>query len=176
MERKSSLDKTPVENALHIPQQWLEACRSAKGYALLDGAQWPQAVASNPALVEVARIQLLDGTPEHEAAAYGPLLLDISPTQHKAAAYLAELQSKKASVIWLTASVSLAKLGEALQYRLYPTAPDGDALFLRFYDPRVLFDLETTLSTAQWTELLSPALSWTYWYPARGFIHYYRKA
>lgn len=117
-------------------------------YALVDGAQY-SAQFGKSLMAHAGLYPLFAGTPDAALAHAGPWLVDVELADSALIAVLAALEHTAPAVTWLIAQQDLDGLAQLLQLRLDTELPDGRTALLRFWDPRVLFNLAELLDPAQ---------------------------
>ena len=117
-------------------------------YALVDGAQY-SAQLGKPLTVHAGLYPLFAGTPDAALAHAGPWLVDVELADSALIAVLAALELAAPAVTWLIAQQDLDGLAQLLQLLLDAELPDGRTALLRFWDPRVLFNLAELLDPSQ---------------------------
>jgi hypothetical protein len=119
-----------------------------------------------------AALGLFAGMPEQDAQSAGPFLLQLNPfeTTHEARiSWLIKAQILAPCVTWIWSEAIPSVLHRHLQQQLIAKLPDGNEALLRFYDPRVLQQLLTTLfNTEQKKALLGPIVRWHWYLPETG--------
>ncbi len=129
-------------------------------FALVDGLQYEQHTGRRLSRSPGFSLALFDGTPDAVLAHAGPWLLNVEQAAPELVATLYELEAAMPAVVWLIASRSMLTLGMALTNRLEVTMPDGRAGMMRFYDPRTLKALVSTLDNEQRQEFFGCAEEW----------------
>ncbi|CAN7621240.1 DUF4123 domain-containing protein [Pseudoduganella sp. LjRoot289] len=117
-------------------------------YALVDGAQYRSQLGETLAGQDGFH-SLFAGTPDAALAHAGPWLIDAERVGGKLVDTLAVLEQAAPAVTWLIAPQDLAGLAQLLQLKLDTELPDGRTALLRFWDPRVLFNLAELLEPGQ---------------------------
>jgi hypothetical protein len=117
-------------------------------YALVDGAQYRAEVGATLAAQE-GFYSLFTGTLDAALGHAGPWLIDAEFAGKPMIEALAALEQASPAVTWLIAQQNLAGLAKLLQLNLDIELPDGRTALLRFWDPRVLFNLADLLDPSQ---------------------------
>lgn len=91
---------------------------------------------------------LFTGTDDEPLAHAGPWLLEISSPSDSQLSRLARLEEAH-GVSWIYAEQPMHGLAQLLQLYLDVQLPDGRQSLLRFWDPRVLYQLTQVLSEEQ---------------------------
>lgn len=128
-------------------------------YALVDGAQY-SAQLGTPLTRQTGHYPLFVGTPDAALAHAGPWLVDVALADDALIEVLAALEQALPSVTWLIAPQSLDSLAQLLQLNLDIELPDGRAALLRFWDPRVLFNLAELLDSEQRESFFAHVEEW----------------
>jgi Domain of unknown function (DUF4123) len=102
---------------------------------------------------------LFDGTDDAALAYAGPWAIDAGERRNLCAQLLAQ-EAAAPQVSWLIAGVPFDGLVQLLRLKLDVLMPDGSAGLLRFYDPRVLYGLATTLTDPQREEFFGHIQEW----------------
>jgi Domain of unknown function (DUF4123) len=138
--------------ALKTQQPHLVLC------ALLDGLAYEQALGQRLE-TDAGCVALLDGTEDAALAYAGPWVVDAEQQPKLCRDELAH-EDLAQQVSWLIASVPFDGLVQLLRLKLDVRLPDGGVGLLRFYDPRVLYGLATTLTPAQRAEFFDHIHEW----------------
>jgi hypothetical protein len=139
-------------DALKADQRHLLLC------ALVDGLAFEQVhgerMEQGPGCVA-----LFDGTDDAALAYAGPWLVDAAQHQELRDQLLAH-EATAPQVSWLIAGVPFDGLVQLLRLKLDVRMPDSSTGLLRFYDPRVLYSLATTLTDRQREEFFGHIHEW----------------
>jgi Domain of unknown function (DUF4123) len=138
--------------ALKTQQPHLVLC------ALLDGLAYEQARGQRLE-TDAGCTALLDGTEDAALAYAGPWVVDAEQQPKLCSDQLGQ-DDLTPHVSWLIAGVPFDGLVQLLQLKLDVRLPDGTVGLLRFYDPRVLYGLATTLTTAQRADFFGHIVEW----------------
>lgn len=117
-------------------------------YALVDGYQYEQHMGERIPYQPATDRPLFFGTEYAALADAGPWLINIADITAQVPPMDA-LERALPSVSWLITPVGLDGLAQLLQLKLDARLPDGRRVLLRFYDPRVLGNLNATLDRRQ---------------------------
>jgi Domain of unknown function (DUF4123) len=139
-------------DALKTQQPHLVLC------ALLDGLAYEQALGQRLEH-NAGCIALLDGTEDAALAYAGPWVIDAIQQPKLCSDQLAQ-EDLAPQVSWLIASVPFDGLVQLLRLKLDVRLPDGSVGLLRFYDPRVLYGLATTLTPGQRADFFDHIYEW----------------
>lgn len=131
-------------------------------FALVDGQAF-QALHGQSLQPGPGKRALFDGTPDAPLAPAGPWLLDLTQPLTEAEQLLAR-ERDAPHVSWLLAELTLDGLAQLLQLQLDAWLPDGRTALLRFYDPRVLYGLATTLTAPQRVAFFAHIQEWHFEY------------
>jgi Domain of unknown function (DUF4123) len=127
-------------------------------YALFDGLAYEQAIGQRIETDAGCR-GLLEGTEDTALAFAGPWVVDVEQQRRLCAEQLThELLAPQVS--WVIAGVPFDGLTQLMQLKLEVRLPDGGVGLLRFYDPRVLYGLATTLTPAQREDFFGHIQEW----------------
>ncbi|WP_411849708.1 DUF4123 domain-containing protein [Stenotrophomonas sp. LGBM10] len=130
-------------------------------YIILDAAVRPDAPDALLRLAPPASYRsLFLGTPDAKAAASGPWLLAPADAP-QLSQWLTEVERHDPNAITLLTSMRpfeavFAHLKALLTLHL----PEGHTGLLRYYDPRVMAQLQRVLTAEQWHSLLAPFTGW----------------
>jgi len=127
-------------------------------FALVDGLLFEEAHGRRLER-SAACVALFDGTDDAPLAHAGPWLVDTG----RLASLRDELHTREAEaphVSWIIAAAPFDALVRSLRARLDVRLTDGNVGLLRFYDPRVLYGLATTLSARQREDFFEPVCEW----------------
>jgi Domain of unknown function (DUF4123) len=102
---------------------------------------------------------LFDGTDDAALAYAGPWAVDAGEQRDLCDQLLAQ-EAAAPQVSWLIAGVPFDGLVQLLRLKLDVRLPDGSIGLLRFYDPRVLYSLATTLTDHQREEFFGHVHEW----------------
>jgi hypothetical protein len=127
-------------------------------YALVDGLVFEQ-VHQEPMPQEAGCAALFAGTDDAALAAAGPWLVDAAQQPALCDRLLAQ-EAGAPLVSWLITSVPFDGLVQLLRLKLDVRLPDGSIGLLRFYDPRVLHSLATTLTGPQREDFFGHIHEW----------------
>lgn len=127
-------------------------------YALIDGLVFEQQMGQQ---VEHAPgcAALFAGTEDAALAAAGPWLISAA-LQPDLCHRLRTQEDRAPLVSWLVAGVPFDGLVQLLRLKLDVRLPDGRIGLLRFYDPRVLYSLATTLTGPQREDFFGHIHEW----------------
>ncbi|MGF1706671.1 DUF4123 domain-containing protein [Enterovibrio baiacu] len=107
-------------------------------------------------------IPLFENTP-FEHIEYGPVLIDLSYEPEAKKAYIAHSEEMPSAILFTTTDiVRVSKLASLLKGRLIANTESAQALF-RFYDPRMMLPLLSTISAEERAQLF-PSINSIYWY------------
>jgi hypothetical protein len=135
-------------------------------YALVDGFQYEQHTGERLHYQRNINRPIFMGTEDEPLAHAGPWLIDTSraPDQLQ---LLNELEQALPSVSWLISPIDLEGLSQLLQLKLDAQLPDGRKVLLRFYDPRVLYNLWQTMNDEQRAEFVHLIDEWHFLHDGR---------
>ncbi len=127
-------------------------------YALVDGLVFEQ-LQGDPLQAQTGCTALFSGTDDAALAAAGPWLVE-ALSQVDLCSRLAALQADAPVVSWLITGVPFQGLAQLLRLKLNARLPGGSVGLLRFYDPRVLHSLASTLTGAQREDFFGHIHEW----------------
>lgn len=134
-------------------------------YALVDGLVFEQ-IQGKSLAVGAGCDPLFAGTEDAALAAAGPWLIDATERADLRDALLAE-EARAPIVSWLISDVPFGGLVQLLKLKLNVRLPDRSIGLLRFYDPRVLYGLATTLTAPQRAEFFAHIQEWHFMHNGR---------
>jgi hypothetical protein len=126
---------------------------SERLFAILDGARDPEIKARHLRL-NLPFVSLYRGEPEETLGGVGPLLVCVDTTD--LVTWLLRDGWGKSWGIFFTANVSLEDLRRHFRHFLLVRDPDGQELYFRFYDPRVLRVYLPTCTARETIQFLGP--------------------
>lgn len=133
-------------------------------YALVSAGQCQEgAVADMTASHELACERLFMKTPEAEMADVGPWLIEIPSGPGQPLLETLAQQTAMQALSLLSSPVRLPILGEHLRSFMSGVLPDGSPVLLRYFDPRIGFDMFTHWTEATQQRFAKPLASWTGW-------------
>lgn len=110
---------------------------------------------------------LFEGTPEEHLVEVAPLLISTPRDDERLISWLTQLEQASPSVSWIGSPYALPVLAPMLSRRLKCEINDDQQVVLRFYDPRILLGLPSTLTAQQKRYFFAPVSSWIAWEPRR---------
>ncbi|SFP40862.1 protein of unknown function [Variovorax sp. OK605] len=133
-------------------------------YALVSAGQCEEgAVSHMVAMHELVAERLFMQTPEAEMADIGPWLIEM-PTAPSASLRRSLAHQAAAQAVTLLGSpLRLPKLCEHLRGFLSGTLPDGSPVLLRYFDPRIGFDMLAHWPAAAQRQFTQPLAWWAGW-------------
>lgn len=135
-------------------------------YALVDGLVFEQ-VHEEPMPQHAGCAALFAGTEDAALAAAGPWLVDAA-LQPDLCERLRAQEASVPLVSWLIAGVPFDGLVQLLRLKLDVRLPDGSIGLLRYYDPRVLHSLATTLTGPQREDFSGYIHEWHFMHNGQG--------
>jgi hypothetical protein len=139
-------------DALKADQQHLSLC------ALVDGLVFEQ-VHGRRMEPGPGCVALFESTEDAALAYAGPWVVDAAEQRDLCDQLLAQ-EAAAPQVSWLITGVPFDGLVQLLRLKLDVRLPDGSTGLLRFYDPRVLYSLATTLTDRQREEFFGHIHEW----------------
>jgi len=139
-------------------------------YALIDCAIHNNAYQElTSRFVGVRWRSLFEDTPEEDLLDVSPILVAI-PSDERGkllVQWLLAYERSSPSVTWIDSRMSLSNLGTMLTSRMVCRINEDDLVVLRFWDPRILLGLPSTLDAEQRRHFFAPVVEWTAWEPRR---------
>ncbi len=127
-------------------------------FALIDGLVYEQVHGCRFEQI-AGSAALLEGTDDAALAYAGPWLID-AEQQPDLCNELRHRESQAPHVSWLISSLPFDGLVQLLRLKLDVRLPDRRIALLRFYDPRVLHGLATTLTASQREDFFGHIVEW----------------
>ena len=127
-------------------------------FAVVDGLLYEQTHGERLASGQ-GSAALFDGTDDSALAWAGPWVVDAEQMQDLRDQLLVK-EGQAPHVSWIIASLPFDGLVQLLRLKLDVRLPDGSIGLLRFYDPRVLYSLATTLTVPQREEFFGHIMEW----------------
>lgn len=131
-------------------------------YGLIDGAQYPEAVAPWVFAFSPEVRSLFEGLPEEDAGNAAPLLFEIDNLHAEWMRQIDQMDQYRPCLTVLRSPLAIDDLKTHLQRFLFADIGDGMVVLLRFFDPRTLPSLLATLSEDLRAALTAPILAWLY--------------
>lgn len=145
-----------------------EADPALQLYALVDGLQFETFAGQSIQPRNGVRRALFAGTEDAPLAQAGPWLIAMREAQAELP-QLVELERARPAVSWLITAMDLDGLALVLQLKLDAEMPDGKKALLRFYDPRVLFNLFNIMTHEQRVDFFGHIEEWHFLYEGRRY-------
>ncbi|KVT53058.1 hypothetical protein WK53_07905 [Burkholderia ubonensis] len=149
---------TVVERFRTYPNRHFDAMRV---YALVDGLQYQQHTGQQLEPIDDIAVSLFAGTTDIALAHAGPWLIYTKDAQGRIAE-LDALETARPGVVWLFASADLETLAGKMRPHLSVRLSNSKSAMLRFWDPRVLHELNQSLQSKQERALFKTAREWLY--------------
>jgi Domain of unknown function (DUF4123) len=143
-------------NALKAAQPHLQL------FALLDGLVYQQ-LCGQRLEQSAGRAALFDGTEDAALSYAGAWLFDAQELPEFCNQELAQIAIAP-HVSWLISSLTFDGLVQVLRLKLDVRLPDGSTGLLRFYDPRVMYSLATTMTAPQRQDFFEHIHEWHFTY------------
>ncbi len=138
-------------------------------YAVVDPASWPDAYKQLRDLRSTSRaMSLFDDTPLAKDEAVAPLVVSLDLADDSLMAQLLAVAEEMPCIVWLASPLSLHDLVSNLRVKLWAELDDGTPLTLRFFDPRVLPELDKTFDDSQRHRLHDGIARW--WFKDRNRV------
>ena len=161
---ESNQRDTNFGSLIQLVKQQDEQGRSL--YAIVDPASWPEAHKRLHALKASGKaVSLFDDTPLAHDDEVAPLVIVIDTADERLVQQLLTVAEEKPAVLWLAAPAPLDVLVAGLRTKLWAELDDGTPITLRFFDPRVLPELDRTLDDSQRERLHDGVACW--WFEDR---------
>ena len=129
----------------------------AQLYALVDGGQFADTF--KEAFPANRGRSLFEGSTDEPLAHAGPWLVDVEG-ERALCNQLVESETTAPLCSWIITSVPMQGLLQLLQLRMETKLPSGQFAVLRFFDPRVLHRLASTLTPPQREEFFTGIDEW----------------
>ncbi|MWP48051.1 DUF4123 domain-containing protein [Gilliamella sp. Pas-s27] len=137
-------------------------------YTLVDGLEYERLFRNE--LIQDKNILPLFIRPNNKEVAFaGPWLIDIMQVDKNVQNSLLQLEKTYSSVTWLISILRLDYLFNQLENQLHLRLPDKRNALLRYYDPRVLNNLQNVLTADQFKLFTLNINDWLYFHNN----HYY---
>ncbi|WP_322064121.1 DUF4123 domain-containing protein [Burkholderia ubonensis] len=149
---------TVVERFRTYPNRHFDAMHI---YALVDGLQYQQHTGQQLETLDDVAVSLFAGTTDIALAYAGPWLIYTKEAQGRIVE-LDALETARPGVVWLFASADLEALAGKLRPHLSVRLSNSKSAMLRFWDPRVLHELNQSLQSKQERALFKTAREWLY--------------
>ncbi|WP_369645747.1 DUF4123 domain-containing protein [Variovorax sp. V118] len=166
--------RTRLDVALHRAmstqiEHWLSAESAATAtpihrYALVSAGQCEEGVVARMvAMQELACERLFMQTPEAEMADIGPWLIEIPASSSESLRHALAHQAAAEALTLMASPLRLQKLSAHLRGFLSGTLPDGSSVLLRYFDPRIGFDIFAHWSDPVQRKFSRPLAWWAGW-------------
>lgn len=133
-------------------------------YALISAGQCEEsATADMVAMHALPHERLFIGTPEAEFADIGPWLVRLPAEPDESLLQDLANQAGQHALTILSSPMRLFKLGEHLRGFMYGTAIDGTPVLLRYFDPRIGFDVVANWQLDVQRNFMQPLGWWAGW-------------
>lgn len=150
-------------------EHWLSAEGAATAtpmhrYALVSAGQCEEGVVARMvAMQELACERLFMQTPEAEMADIGPWLVEIPTSSSESLRYALAHQAAAEALTLMASPLRLQKLSAHLRGFLSGTLLDGSSVLLRYFDPRIGFDMFAHWSDPVQRKFSRPLAWWAGW-------------
>lgn len=155
-----------IERWLCVESKTISSSASTplRHYALVSAGQCEDgAVAHLVAMQELACERVFMQTPEAELADIGPWLLEIPASPSASLRHALAHQAAAEALTLMASPLRLQKLSEHLRGFLSGTLPDGSSVLLRYFDPRIGFDMLMHWPDAVKQKFIGPLAWWAGW-------------
>ncbi|HDR9025060.1 DUF4123 domain-containing protein [Burkholderia vietnamiensis] len=147
-----------VERFRTYPNRHIDSMRI---YVLVDGIQYQQQTGQQLETLDGVAVSLFAGTRDIALAHAGPWLVATKEAHGKLADF-GDLEAACPGVVWLFSRAGLESLADKLRPHLSVRLSNSRSAMLRFWDPRVLHELNQTLQSKQERALFKAAPEWLY--------------
>lgn len=131
-------------------------------FALVDGLQYERHFGDEIQYEQGVAEPFLNSWPDARLAFAGPWLFRLNNSvSHRDK--LKQLAEAVPSVSWIISSESLESLIDHFKVFLNLQLPDGRCALFRFYDPRVLAEIEFLLDETHYEHLVNRTKEWVFW-------------
>jgi hypothetical protein len=131
-------------------------------YGLVDGAQYPEALATWVLEFSLEVRSLFDGLPEEEAGNAAPILFEIDDAKSDWVHQIDQMDQCRPCFTVLRSALNIDQLKAHLQRFLFVDIGEGMQVLLRWFDPRSLPAILEVWGTAAQAELTRPMALWMY--------------
>ncbi|MBN3839511.1 DUF4123 domain-containing protein [Burkholderia sp. Ac-20349] len=135
---------------------------NAKLYGLVDGAQYPDSIATWVLEFSPEVRSLFEGLPEEEAGNSAPILFEIDDAKSEWVRHIDELDRYRPCFTVVRSALSIDELTLHLQRFLFVDIGEGMQALLRWFDPRSLPSILEVWGKAAQAELTRPLTMWMY--------------
>lgn len=135
---------------------------NAKLYGLVDGAQYPDSIATWVLEFSSEVRSLFEGLPEEEAGNSAPILFEIDDAKSEWVRHIDELDRYRPCFTVVRSALSIDELKLHLQRFLFVDIGEGMQALLRWFDPRSLPSILEVWGKAAPAELTRPLTMWMY--------------
>lgn len=148
-------------NAYDFIMRALMAHPDCSLFALVDGLQYERYFGEEIQNEKDVVIPFLDTWPDSRVAFAGPWLYRLNASEHHRGK-LKQLAEILPAVSWIISSSPLESLVIHFKHYLNLQLPDGRCAFFRFYDPRVLAEIELLLNESDYARLVKGIEEWVF--------------
>ncbi|VWD43907.1 hypothetical protein BCO18442_05568 [Burkholderia contaminans] len=134
----------------------------AKLYGLVDGAQYPESIATWVLEFSPEVRSLFEGIPEEEAGSAAPILFEIDDARSEWVRQIDEMDRHRPCFTVVRSGLSIDELKLHLQRFLFVDIGEGMEVLLRWFDPRSLPSILEVWGKAAQAELTRPLTMWMY--------------
>ncbi|KAF1034766.1 MAG: hypothetical protein GAK33_05296 [Burkholderia lata] len=131
-------------------------------YGLVDGAQYPEALATWVLEFSLEVRSLFDGLPEEEAGNAAPILFEIDDATSDWVCQIDQMDQYRPCFTVVRSALNIDQLKTHLQRFLFVDIGDGMQVLLRWFDPRSLPAILEVWGTTAQAELTRPMALWMY--------------
>ena len=135
---------------------------NAKLYGLVDGAQYPESIATWVLEFSPEVRSLFEGLPEEEAGNAAPILFEIDDAKSEWVRQIDEMDRYRPCFTVVRSALSIDELKLHLQRFLFVDIGEGMEVLLRWFDPRSLPSILAVWGKAAQAALTRPLTIWMY--------------
>ncbi|WP_321872835.1 DUF4123 domain-containing protein [Burkholderia ubonensis] len=135
---------------------------NGKLYGLVDGAQYPEALAAWVLEFSPEVRSLFEGLPEEEAGNAAPILFEIDDVNSEWVRQIDQMDRYRPCFTVMRSVLNIDELKMHLQHFLFADIGEGMQVLLRWFDPRSLPSILDVWGKAAQVELTRPMATWMY--------------
>lgn len=130
-------------------------------FALVDGLQYERYFGEEIQNEKDVVVPFLNTWPDSQIAFAGPWLYRLNGSKRHREK-LKKLAEVLPAVSWIISSISLRSLVTHFKPFMNLQLPDGRCAFFRFYDPRILAEIELLLNDIDYSQFISGVEEWVF--------------
>ncbi|WP_423368193.1 DUF4123 domain-containing protein [Burkholderia sp. LMG 32019] len=135
---------------------------NGKLYGLVDGAQYPEALAAWVLEFSPEVRSLFEGLPEEEAGNAAPILFEIDDAHSEWVRHIDQMDLYRPCFAVMRSALGIDELKIHIQRFLFADIGEGMQVLLRWFDPRSLPSIVDVVGKAVSVELTRPITTWMY--------------